>query len=162
VAFTYDYPRPGLTTDAVVVRTDPELQVLLIQRKAEPFKGGWALPGGFLDEHEDLDACVRRELEEEAGLIGLELHPLANFSRPGRDPRGWTVSAAYVGLASGNAEPKAGDDAAAVRWFPLAALPPLAFDHGQIIAAAIGWLHRHAQAKGVDAARLPPLAITQG
>jgi 8-oxo-dGTP diphosphatase len=162
VAFTYDYPRPGVTTDAVVVRLNPEPQVLLIQRKAEPFEGHWALPGGFLDEHEDLDACVRRELQEEAGIGGAELHPLANFSRPGRDPRGWTVSAAYVGLAPPGAEPKAGDDAAAVRWFPLTDLPPLAFDHDQIIAAAIAWLHEHGPAKGVDPARLPPLAITQG
>ena len=160
MAFTYDYPRPALTTDAVVLRLEPELQLLLIQRKSEPFKGGWALPGGFLDEHEDLDACVRRELLEEAGLTGLELQPLANFSRPGRDPRGWTVSAAYLGLAPDGTEPKAGDDAAAVRWFPLAALPPLAFDHDQIVTAAVAWLHTHGQAKGVDPARLPPLAIT--
>ena len=112
MAFTYDYPRPAVTTDAVVVRLHPAPHVLLIQRKSEPFKGGWALPGGFLDEHEDLDACVRRELAEETGLTGVELHPLANFSRPGRDPRGWTVSAAYVGLAPDGADAQAGDDAA--------------------------------------------------
>jgi 8-oxo-dGTP diphosphatase len=162
VAFTYDYPRPGVTTDAVVVRFAPDAQVLLIQRKAEPFKDGWALPGGFLDQHEDLDACVRRELAEETGLTGVDLYPLANFSRPGRDPRGWTVSAAYVGIARDAAEPKAGDDAGDVRWFPLGQLPALAFDHDQIVSAAVAWLYAHAAAKGVDSARLPPLAITQG
>ena len=162
MAFTYDYPRPGLTTDAVVVRPEPQPQVLLVRRRGEPFKDMWALPGGFLDEHEDLDACVRRELAEETGLTGVELHPLANFSRPGRDPRGWTVSAAYVGLAPAGAEPVAGDDAAEVRWFELAALPPLAFDHAEIVAAALAWLHEHGSSKGVDPARLPPLAITQG
>jgi 8-oxo-dGTP diphosphatase len=162
MAFTYDYPRPAVTTDAVVVRLDPAPQVLLIQRKSEPFKGGWALPGGFLDEREDLDACVRRELAEETGLTGVELHPLATFSRPGRDPRGWTVSAAYVGLAPRAADAQAGDDAAAIGWFSLSDLPALAFDHDEIIAAAVGWFYTHAAAKGVDAARLPPLAITQG
>lgn len=139
-SYTYDYPRPMLTADCVVVRSGSE--VLLVRRGGEPFKGCWALPGGFMEMDETIEHCAVRELEEETGLRFAEqdLRLIGVYSAPGRDPRGRTVTAAFR-VESGerraeNGEPVAGDDAAEVRWWPLAALPPLAFDHADIVAAA--------------------------
>jgi 8-oxo-dGTP diphosphatase len=162
VSVTYEHPRPALTTDvALFTVADRELQILLIRRKKAPFQGLWALLGGFLDESEDLDACARRELAEETGVTGAHLHPLANFSRPGRDPRGWTVSAAYVGLIE-TAEPSAGDDAAEAGWHPVASLPKLAFDHAEIVATALEWLGRQGPEQGLDVAAPLPSSPTKG
>lgn len=139
-SYTYDYPRPMLTADCVVVRSGSE--VLLVRRGGEPFKGCWALPGGFMEMDETIEHCAVRELEEETGLRFAErdLRLIGVYSAPGRDPRGRTVTAAYrvelVEQSAENGRPVAGDDAAEVRWWPLAALPPLAFDHAEIIAAA--------------------------
>lgn len=139
-SYTYDYPRPMLTADCVVVRSGSE--VLLVRRGGEPFKGCWALPGGFMEMDETIEHCAVRELEEETGLRFAErdLRLVGVYSAPGRDPRGRTVTAAYrvelVEREAENGRPVAGDDAAEVRWWPLAALPPLAFDHAEIIAAA--------------------------
>jgi 8-oxo-dGTP diphosphatase len=155
VGVAYDHPRPAVTTDVALFKaSDGVLQLLLIRRKRPPFEGLWALPGGFLDEGEDLDACAARELAEETGVSGAVLHPLANFSAPGRDPRGWTVSAAYVGLVE-DATPLAADDAAEAAWRPAAELPELAFDHAQIVAAGLAWLRRHGAEQGLDVALLP-------
>lgn len=132
--FTYKYPRPMLTADCVVLRNS---EVLLIRRGNEPFRGCWALPGGFMEMEETIEHCAVRELQEETGLQVAEtdLRLIGVYSTPGRDPRGRTVTAAYlVRLVSG--EPKAGDDAAEVRWWPLANLPSLAFDHAEIITDA--------------------------
>lgn len=162
MAVTYEYPRPALTTDVVLFRLAETLEVLLIQRRHSPFEGQWALPGGFLDEDETLDACARRELAEETGVTVAELHPLANFSKPGRDPRGWTVSAAYVAVAPDGTSAKAGDDAAALAWHAACGLPPLAFDHAEIVAAALAWLHIHGADRGIPAEVLPSLSLTTG
>ena len=139
-SYTYDYPRPMLTADCVVVRSGSE--VLLVRRGGEPFKGCWALPGGFMEMDETIEHCAVRELEEETGLRFAErdLRLIGVYSAPGRDPRGRTVTAAFR-VESGerrveSGEPVAGDDAAEVRWWPLAALPPLAFDHADIVADA--------------------------
>ena len=139
-SYTYNYPRPMLTADCVVVRSGSE--VLLVRRGGEPFKGCWALPGGFMEMDETIEHCAVRELEEETGLRFAErdLSLIGVYSAPGRDPRGRTVTAAFR-VESGerraeSGEPVAGDDAAEVRWWPLAALPPLAFDHADIVAAA--------------------------
>lgn len=132
-SFTYPYPRPAVTVDIALVSRDDVPRLLLIQRKHDPFAGRWALPGGFVDENERLIDAARRELHEETGLIDLELEQLRTFDEPGRDPRGWTISVVYVGRADANQlAPGAADDAAAVGWFPLNALPPLAFDHQEI------------------------------
>ena len=139
-SYTYDYPRPMLTADCVVVRSGSE--VLLVRRGGEPFKGCWALPGGFMEMDETIEHCAVRELEEETGLRFAEqdLRLIGVYSAPGRDPRGRTVTAAFrVECGERRAESGeavAGDDAAEVRWWPLAALPPLAFDHADIVAAA--------------------------
>jgi 8-oxo-dGTP diphosphatase len=133
-SYSYPYPRPSLTVDIALVTRDAAPWVLLIQRKADPFKGKWALPGGFVDENERLIDAARRELKEETGVEQADLEPLHTFGDPGRDPRGWTVSVAYLARVSPDQlNPTAGDDAAAVGWFALTELPPLAFDHADIL-----------------------------
>lgn len=138
MSVTYQYPRPAVTTDTVLLsREDGRWSVLLIQRRNEPFQDHWALPGGFLDENEDPAQGVARELEEETGITGIPLQPLGFWGRPGRDPRGHTVSLVYWARLEGpRPDAEAADDAKALRWHPLDALPPLAFDHGEIIEAA--------------------------
>jgi 8-oxo-dGTP diphosphatase len=138
MAYTYEYPHYAITTDVVVFTLrDEALQVLLIRRGAAPFKGRWALPGGFLQPGEALEACARRELEEETGLSGFYLEQLYSFGDVGRDPRERVVTVAYFALVRSDAlRPRAGSDAAAAVWTRMDALPPLAFDHARIIALA--------------------------
>jgi 8-oxo-dGTP diphosphatase len=132
-------PKVTMTTDIVIFTIrGGYLEVLLIQRGNPPFQGSWALPGGILEEDEDLDVCARRELEEETGVAGLDLEQLHAFGAPGRDPRGRYVTVAYLTLVHPDRlSPKAASDAANVRWFELDDLPwPLAFDHHEIIVMA--------------------------
>lgn len=138
-AYTYEYPRPMVTVDAVVLAVSSgRLDVLLIKRKHEPFKGRWALPGGFIEMEEPLETAVRRELFEETGLSRVPLEELGVFGDPGRDPRGRTISVAYVAVLDGPVpQPRAGDDAGRAQWFPVANLPELAFDHKEIITRAL-------------------------
>jgi 8-oxo-dGTP diphosphatase len=135
--FRYDYPRPALTVDVVLLTREPRPRVLLIKRKSDPFAGAWALPGGFVDEGEKLADAARRELAEETGLAVTDLEQLYTAGDPDRDPRGWTVSVVFLARVDGR-KPKAraGDDASEARWFPLDALPPLAFDHAMILERA--------------------------
>jgi 8-oxo-dGTP diphosphatase len=133
-AFCYEFPRPSVTVDVALVTREKTPRVLLIRRKAEPFAGKWALPGGFVDEKEKLIDAARRELKEETGLVQAELEQVYAFGDPGRDPRGWTVSVVFLGRVRPGLNPTAGDDAAEVGWFPLDAPPPLAFDHAEILA----------------------------
>lgn len=138
--FSYRYPRPALTADCVVFSTcDEGCCVLLIRRGNEPFKDCWAFPGGFAEEGETIEQTAARELREETHLYGLPLHQFHTFSKPGRDPRGWTVSVAFWTCLDPTLKTQAlgGDDAAEARWFPLADLPELAFDHAEILAAAV-------------------------
>jgi 8-oxo-dGTP diphosphatase len=124
-----------VTADIVLITLEKRPRVLLIKRKSDPFAGSWALPGGYVEEQEPLRDAARRELKEETGLDGIELEQLHTFGDPGRDPRGWTVSVVYLALVSAELlKPIAGDDAAAVDWFPLDVPPPLAFDHADILA----------------------------
>ena len=135
--FAYDYPRPALTVDAVLVSREPRPRVLLIRRKHEPYGGAWALPGGFVEEGERLIEAARRELKEETGVAVEDLEQLTIAGDPGRDPRGWTVSAVFwarVDAATANAV--ADDDAAEVGWFDLDELPEMAFDHAMILGRA--------------------------
>ena len=134
--YSYPYPRPMLTADCVV--TNARGEVLLVRRGNDPFRGHWALPGGFMEMDETIEHCAARELREETGIAVDEsaLRLVGVYSAPGRDPRGRTVTAAYaVRLDDGVAT--AGDDAAEVRWWPLAALPPLAFDHARILSDSL-------------------------
>ena len=136
---SYDYPRPALTVDLVVIAGRPDdRRVLLVRRAAAPFKNRWALPGGFVDEDEPLEHAARRELAEETGLtIEAPLTQTGAFGDPGRDPRGWTVSVAF-GVVLSEALPavRGDDDAAEAAWHRLAALPALAFDHDGVLAVA--------------------------
>jgi 8-oxo-dGTP diphosphatase len=135
--FSYDYARPALTVDVVLVTREAKPRVLLIERKGEPFAGKWALPGGFVEEGERLAAAAVRELEEETGLTVTELEPLYTAGDPGRDPRGWTVSVVFLARVDARkAKAVAGDDAAKVGWFPLGKLPELAFDHSMLLERA--------------------------
>ncbi len=140
--YTYEYPRPAVTVDAVVFRKNTlgVWEVLLIKRKNEPYANHWALPGGFLDEDETLEEAVVRELFEETSLKGVKLTQLKAFSKPDRDPRGRTISIAFVGVLSKDAKVYPRDDAKEVNWFPISNLPPLAFDHKEIIQFGIDWL----------------------
>lgn len=139
MSYTYEYPRPAVTTDAVVFKLTEEenLHILLIQRKNEPFKGQWALPGGFVDMEETLEQCAARELEEETGIKSIKLYPLGAFSEPDRDPRHRTISFAYWGFCKKNPKIMPKSDAMNVGWFDLNHLPGLAFDHEKIIKKAL-------------------------
>ena len=132
---------PGIqvTVDVVIFALrDGVLQVLLIQRGIPPFEGRWALPGGFVLEHESVDEAARRELEEETGVRDVYLEQLYTFGEPNRDPRGRVVTVAYYALLTTDAAtPVAGTDAGAAQWMPARRHPPLAFDHDRILAYAI-------------------------
>ncbi|MGB3587905.1 MAG: NUDIX hydrolase [Tunicatimonas sp.] len=132
-----DYPQNiKVTVDAVVFTSDHQ-EVLLIQRKNDPFQGQWALPGGFVDDDEDLEMAVARELEEETGVATNDFHQVHTFSAPDRDPRGRAISVAYFTVVrKEDFQPQAATDAQAVRWFLLADLPTLAFDHATILEKA--------------------------
>jgi 8-oxo-dGTP diphosphatase len=133
--FTYDYPRPMVTVDVVVLTREPEARVLLIRRKNPPFARKWALPGGFVDMDETLEEAARRELQEETGLRVFDLEQVHTFGDPGRDPRGRTISVVYLTRVDpSEVQPEAADDAAAVGWHLFHRLPPLAFDHRKILA----------------------------
>lgn len=138
MSHTYKYPRPAVTVDILVFRKiKDDLQLLLIQRDREPFQGFWAIPGGFMDMDETLEAAANRELLEETGLQNISLKQLKAYSAPARDPRHRTVSVAFIGFLTDNQQIKAGDDARKARWFSVNRLPSLAFDHRQIIADAV-------------------------
>ncbi|HEY8078118.1 MAG TPA: NUDIX domain-containing protein [Labilithrix sp.] len=169
--YTYPFPRPAVTCDVVVftIRGD-DLVVLLVKRKDDPYKGAWALPGGFVDENEPLDRAALRELQEETGVSGVRLEQLGAFGDPGRDPRGHTVTVAWVTFLVAEAAILAGDDAAEAQWHPFrslaldgapvsASVPPaplrkgrkrpatpnvrLAFDHAKILARAYRRICKH-------------------
>ncbi len=135
--YTYDYPRPAVTVDIAIITSEAEPRVLLIRRKGEPFAGSWALPGGFVDMDESLEAAARRELLEETGIATAALTQLHTFGAPTRDPRGRTITVVYLARVDPAAvRPRAGDDAGEVDWFSLASPPSLAFDHKDILEFA--------------------------
>ncbi len=132
-----------MSGDSVIIRRGPGgREVLLIRRGRTPYQGAWALPGGFIEPFEPPQDAARRELAEETGLEYTgPLALVGVYGDRGRDPRGWTVSAAYVGEIEGEAPPVlGGDDAEEARWFPIDALPALAFDHDAIVADALAML----------------------
>ena len=155
--FTYEYPRAAVAVDCVVFGFDDgELKVLLIKRGLPPFKGRWALPGGFVRLDETLDDAARRELAEEAGLAEVYLEQLFTFGTVDRDPRERVLSVAYYALvALDRHPPTAATDADAAAWFAVADLPSLAFDHGTILTAAVDRLRGKVRYQPVGFELLP-------
>ena len=138
MSHTYEYPHPAVTVDACLFTIlDDQLKILLIKRGLEPFKGDWALPGGFIQMDENLDEAVQRELKEETGATGFNFEQLGTFGQVDRDPRERVISVAYFALAPAeHVVLKADTDAAEAAWFPIDELPDLAFDHAGIINKA--------------------------
>lgn len=139
MSYTYSYPRPAVTVDAVVFRkVEKKTEVLLIKRAKHPFAGMWAAPGGFIDMEETPGDAAARELYEETGISDVELFQYHAYGEVNRDPRHRTISIAYTGLlAVNNQQAKGGDDAAEAAWFLIDNLPPLAFDHLLVVSDAI-------------------------
>ena len=147
-----------VAADTVALRCTEErgLEVLLVRRRNEPFKGGWALPGGFVDDDEDLPRAAARELAEETGLEPVLMEQVGAWGTPGRDPRGRTVSVVYLALAAvGRDAVQGGDDAAEAAWHAVSSLPPLAFDHGDIVPAALERLRCRCERTHMALAFLP-------
>lgn len=141
--YVYDWPRPMVTVDAVVFAVaEGKVKLLLIKRKDEPFKGKWAIPGGFIGIDEGLDDAVARELFEETGLTGIALEQMHTFGKPGRDPRGRQITIVYMGvITEGFDRIKAGDDAQHAQWFNIENLPAdMAFDHDVVAKFAVNRL----------------------
>ncbi|MDF3056143.1 MAG: Bifunctional adenylyltransferase/Nudix hydrolase [Rariglobus sp.] len=139
MTYTYQHPHPAVTVDAVVFGfDDADLKLLLIQRKLAPFKGAWALPGGFVRLDENLEAAARRELMDETGITRLYLEQLYTFGEADRDPRERVISVAYYALVKlSDHALQAASDAENVAWFPVAELPKLGFDHERIVEIAL-------------------------
>ena len=147
MAYTYKYPRPAVTADCVVMTKESTPQVLLIERGTDPFKGCWAFPGGFMNMDETTEQCAIRELEEETCLKVTELHQIGAYSKVDRDPRGRTVTVAYLAIVDEPIAVTGQDDAVKAEWWPLsdfldklsgkAERPHLAFDHYDIMQDAI-------------------------
>jgi 8-oxo-dGTP diphosphatase len=134
MSFTYQYPRAALTVDSIVFTRDKgETFILLIQRGNEPFKGKWALPGGFVDMDETLEEACIRELFEETGLKVASMKQFKAFDAINRDPRHRTISVVFSAQLEQKTKVAGGDDAAFADWFPVSSLPELAFDHLQIL-----------------------------
>ena len=142
MTYTYKYPRPAVTADCIVITEETDAKVLLIQRGDEPYKGCWAFPGGFMNMDETTEQCALRELEEETGLKVAELHQIGTYSKVDRDPRGRTITVAYLAIIEKPISVAGQDDAAKAEWWPLSSLPQLAFDHDEIMADAIGLYKR--------------------
>ena len=137
MAYTYKYPRPAVTADCVGIANETMPRVLLVQRGIEPFKDSWAFPGGFMNMDETTEQCAIRELEEETGLQITELHQIGAYSKVDRDPRGRTITVAYLAMIDKPVAVTGQDDAAKAEWWPINALPPLAFDHEDIMRDAL-------------------------
>ena len=137
MAYTYKYPRPAVTADCIVITEDIDAKVLLIQRGDEPYKECWAFPGGFMNMDETTEQCAIRELEEETGLKVSKVYQIGAYSKVDRDPRGRTVTVAYLAIVNKPIAVSGQDDAAKAEWFSLSALPQLAFDHADIMRDAI-------------------------
>lgn len=138
--YTYDYPRPAVTTDCVIFGYDgKQLKILLIERGIEPFKGRWAFPGGFLNMNEDAETGAKRELMEETRLRDAYIEQFHTFSDVNRDPRGRVITISYYALVKMQ-DVNGGDDAAQAQWFALNEIPPLAFDHDRILRMAMSRL----------------------
>lgn len=150
------YPHPSVTVDIVILTVrDQRLDVLLVKRRHWPFADMWAIPGGFVEAEEDIETAARRELREETAVTNVAVEQFHTFGAPHRDPRERTISVAHVAFVPPDTSSQAGDDAAETRWFPMDALPPLAFDHADILARARVALRARVGCAPVGQALLP-------
>ena len=140
MSYTYKYPRPAVTADAVVITKKSIPKVLLIERGDEPFKGHWAFPGGFMNMDETTEACAIRELKEETGLELDNPKQIGTYSEIDRDPRGRTISVVYLFEIESEREVTGQDDAAKAQWWDIKNLPELAFDHKEILENALAYI----------------------
>jgi len=159
-AYTYDYPRPSVTVDVVAFTfAENDLRVLLVQRAGEPFRGMWALPGGFVRMNEDLSDAAHRELVEETGVADLYLEQLYTFGEVDRDPRTRVITVAYFSLIGADhastLQLEAGTDAGDARWWSVYDHPELAFDHGRILDYALQRLRWKLEWTGLGFLLLP-------
>ena len=153
--YCYKYPHPAVTTDCVIFGFDgTRLQVLLVQRGIDPYKGRWAFPGGFLKMDESCEQGALRELQEETGLTGAYIEQFHTFSDPLRDPRERVITIAYSALVKIQ-QVRGGDDAARADWFALDEVPPLAFDHDMILREALKRLRERIHFEPVGFELLP-------
>lgn len=153
--YCYKYPHPAVTTDCVIFGFDGmKLNVLLIERGVEPYKGRWAFPGGFLNMDESADEGARRELKEETNLSAAYVEQFGTFSDPNRDPRERVITIAYFALVKLQ-DVKGGDDATKAQWFPMDQIPQLAFDHDRILRKAMDCLRERIHFKPVGFDLLP-------
>lgn len=143
MVYTSDYPIINVTVDVVVLIIDEgELRALMVRRAGPPYQGRWALPGGFVEVDEDLETAARRELVEETGVSADEvrIEQLATYGAPKRDPRGRTLSVAWLAILPASSDPQAGSDASHAAWKPVDTLlgrTRLAFDHKRILSEAV-------------------------
>jgi 8-oxo-dGTP diphosphatase len=137
MSYEYKYPRPAVTADCIVITKEADPAVLLIERGDNPFKGSWAFPGGFMNMDETTEQCAIRELEEETGLRVSNVQQIGAYSKIDRDPRGRTITVAYLAIVDKPIDVSGQDDAAKADWWPLFNLPHLAFDHYDIMQDAI-------------------------
>jgi len=151
------YRYPAISVDVVMftLRAD-DLQSLLVRRKHAPFEGRWAIPGGFVEADESLEAAARRELKEETGVRDVYLEQLYTFGDPKRDPRGRVVTVAYLALVPAPLAVQAGDDASDARWWSVYKLPQLAFDHAKILQYALQRLRYKLEYTAAGFQLLPP------
>ena len=134
-----EFEKPSVTVDIVIFTIkDNDLKVLLVKRGIEPFKGKWAIPGGFVRMHESLEEAAKRELEEETGVKDVYLEQLYTFGEPKRDPRGRVITVSYVALINSNKiKLSASTDVSEAKWFSASDCPTLAFDHKTILEYAL-------------------------
>lgn len=138
--YCYRYPHPAVTADCIIFGMDGNaVRILLIKRGAEPFKGKWAFPGGFMNIDETAEECALRELKEETGLENVEIEQLHTYTAVKRDPRERVITVAYTGIVK-LTEVKGGDDTSLAQWFPINEIPELAFDHQEILQDALARL----------------------
>lgn len=131
--YQYDYPRPLVSVDAIIIDKKNKSKILLIKRKNFPFQNKWALPGGFIEMNETLDESILREVFEETGLILDEIYQFSTYGDPGRDPRDRCITIVFYAFVDNEIDIRADDDAKEIGWFDLNNLPELAFDHKKII-----------------------------
>lgn len=157
MAYTYDYPRPAVTVDNLIFTfEEKDLKILLIQRANPPFKGEWALPGGFVEINESLEDAAKRELREETGISNAFIKQLKTFGAVDRDPRGRIMSVAYYALVKPDVlDLRAETDARAVAWFSIYDLPELAFDHAEMVDVALARLREEFKFKPISFELLP-------